>query len=274
MFLPLLLVYGRIPPVHYLLTIIANTMRTLFCSLLLVVCATALSAQSADTWRTISVTGSSSMTLTPDIIPIEITLKEYYQEEFQDGTTEEDYKTLVPLADIQRELLSQLRTLGIPDSSIKVASASSKGRTYWSDDGKYLKSKKPTRLSKEFIVTVGNFDMVDRLFRQLDMKGIDDIDIRTMRHSKEHEYRKQMKIAALKAAQEKAQYLVEAVGSRLGSVINIDESPSTGYSGSRYTNLGSNTRMSSEDSSGGAAEGTDAQKITIRYEIGAIFEIK
>ena len=36
-------------------------------------------------------------------------------------------------------------------------------------------------------------------------------------------YRKETKIAAIKAAREKAQYLLEAIGSKLGMPVNIDE---------------------------------------------------
>ena len=80
-------------------------------------------------------------------------------------------------------------------------------------------------------------------------------------------YRQQGKIEALKAAQKKAEYLVEALGKRLGDVIRIVEpQESAGYS--RYFAAQSNVSSS-------PAEAYDAfRTIKLNYSMLVRFEIK
>lgn len=80
-------------------------------------------------------------------------------------------------------------------------------------------------------------------------------------------YRQQSKIEALKAAKKKAEYLVEALGKRLGDVIRIVEpQESVGYP--RYFAAQSNVSSSQ-------AETYDAfRTIKLNYSMLVRFEIK
>lgn len=231
-------------------------------------CTTCAIAQSAPpSTRTITVTGSAEMELTPNEITLAISLEEYYEEEYMANKKEEEYKTLVPLARLEKELVSHLRSLGIPDSNIRVKDIGNSWRRH--DDT----MKQPTKLRKTFAIVVRDFAMTDRILASLDMKGVSNVWIDKLRHTREHEYRRQLKIDALRAARDKAEYLVESLGKTLGEVVSIAEVSNDNAWPPMYRsqNLVSNSAISTGDSADDAVE---SRKIKLRYEMGAVFEIQ
>jgi uncharacterized protein YggE len=94
------------------------------------------------------------------------------------------------------------------------------------------------------------------------------MNIAQLKHSKEEDYKKEVKIAALKDAQDKAEYLVESLGEKLGPVISIAE-PQFGYSNPVQYREASFAK--SYDAAGNSA--TDIRTIKIRYNINATFAI-
>jgi hypothetical protein len=84
--------------------------------------------------------------------------------------------------------------------------------------------------------------------------------------------RKEIKMEAMKAAKEKAGYMLESVGGKVGgifSVIEVPETPNYGYY-SQYSN--SNMYMKSSSEPGAGIE--NAGEIKLRYEVKVKFEIK
>jgi uncharacterized protein YggE len=239
------------------------------CAVLFFVCACCTydtATAQTDNRRTVAVTGSAEMQLTPDEITLAVSIEEYYEEEFE-NKKEKDYKTLVSLAQIEKDLLAKLRSLGIADTNIMLRDV---GNTWqWYKD----KMRRPTKLTKTFSVIVRDVATVDRILNSLDMKGVSNVWIEKLRHTREKEYRKQLKIEALRAAREKATYLVESLGNSLGTIVNITEinNENPGLPMYNFKSAVSNVAMS-EDMSNGS--GVESKKITLRYEMGAIFEIK
>ena len=62
--------------------------------------------------RFIEVTGSSEISIEPDEILFIIRIQEYWREEFEKKTKEEDYRTKIPIAYIEKDLLARLQRLG------------------------------------------------------------------------------------------------------------------------------------------------------------------
>ncbi|MFT5723830.1 MAG: hypothetical protein ACI9JN_000947 [Bacteroidia bacterium] len=62
--------------------------------------------------RTINVTGTAEKEITPDIIFVNITMREYWKEEFEHGKKYEDFKTKIPMTQIEPVILSQLKKAG------------------------------------------------------------------------------------------------------------------------------------------------------------------
>lgn len=62
---------------------------------------------------------SSETEIIPDEIHFMITIKEYWQEEFEKKSKPEDYQTKVPVNEIEHNLMSALKQAGIDPSDIR-----------------------------------------------------------------------------------------------------------------------------------------------------------
>ena len=77
-----------------------------------------VNAQESD-GKYIEVTGSSEIEVVPDEIHFLIQIKEYWQEEYTGKSNkEEDFRTKVPLAMIEKDLRRSLRKIGIADDRL------------------------------------------------------------------------------------------------------------------------------------------------------------
>jgi len=215
-------------------------------------------AQNKETERIIEVNGRAEMEIEPDEIIFIIGIEEYWKEEFEKKKDFEDYKTKVPLAEIEDALIKNLRNAGIEKDDVKVKSMGN----YWRYRGKEF------LYSKQFEIKITDLSKINKLTQTLDSKGIKYMNIGELDHSKIEEFKKQVKIDALKDAKEKAQYLVESIGSELGEVVTISEI-SSGYTRPMYS--GAMMMKSAEM----APESIDeVQNINLEYEVRATFRIK
>jgi len=64
---------------------------------------------------------------------------------------------------------------------------------------------------------------VGKVFEKLDILNIQDACIQKVSHSKLQEYKKEIRILAIKAAKEKADYLLSAIGEKTGNALKINE---------------------------------------------------
>lgn len=215
-------------------------------------------SQNKETERIIEVNGKAEMEIEPDEITFIIGIEEYWKEEFEKKKDFEDYKTKVPLAEIEDALIKSLRNAGIEKEDVKVKSMGN----YWRYRGKEF------LYSKQFEIRITDLSKINKLTQTIDSKGIKYMNIGELNHSKIDEFKKQVKIDALKDAKEKAQYLVESIGSELGEVVTISEI-STGYTRPMYS--GAMMMKSAEM----APESIDeVQNIRLEYEVRATFRIK
>jgi len=168
---------------------------------------------SNETIRFIEVTGSSELEIDPDEIRFEIGIEEYWKEEFEKKTEFKDYKTKVPIAEIESQLLADLAKIGIRKESIVVKEVGN----YWRHRGKEF------MISKQLEITLFDFKKVEEITNSIDTKGINFMVIKELKNKNMTEYRKQVKIEALKAAQAKADYLVQSLGKQIGDVYSIYE---------------------------------------------------
>ena len=98
-------------------------------------------------------------------------------------------------------------------------------------------------------------------------------------HSKIQEFRKQLKIQAVKAAKEKAAYLADAINEQLYVAVSISEPEEVDYGRvSTMANSISQMRLSNsmeteddDDDSGGVI---DFKKFKLRFEVKAVFALK
>ena len=213
----------------------------------------AISAQEDNNSRYIEVTGSSETEIIPDEIHFMITIKEYWQEEFEKKSKPEDYQTKVPVNEIEHNLMSALKQAGIAPSDIQTKEVGD----YWRERGKDF------LISKTFDIKLQNPDQINRIIQTVNTKGIQSMNIGELKNKDLQEYRKQGKIEALKAARQKADYLVAAMGQKLGNVLRIVEPEERSFSYFQPQSAMSNVAIPSYDSN----------PENFRYQMTARFEI-
>ena len=177
-----------------------------------------LSLQAQTNERYIEVTGTSEIEIVPDEIHYLIEIREYFKEEFDGKSKPEEYRTKVPLAEIEQGLRGVLAEAGIPKNAIRTQEIGD----YWRQQGQDF------LVSKKFDITLADFNQINEIVKRIDTKGIHTMRIGELENNDMLAYHQKGKIEALKAARRKATYLVEALGKRLGEVIRIVEKDS-GY---------------------------------------------
>lgn len=177
-----------------------------------------LSLQAQTNGRYIEVTGTSEIEIVPDEIHYLIEIREYFKEEFDGKSKPEEYRTKVPLAEIEQGLREALANSGIPQNAIRTQEIGD----YWRQQGQDF------LVSKKFDITLTDFNQINETVKRIDTKGIHTMRIGELENNDMLAYHQKGKIEALKAARRKATYLVEALGKRLGEVIRIVEKDS-GY---------------------------------------------
>lgn len=175
------------------------------------------SLQAQTNERYIEVTGTSEIEIVPDRIHYLIEIREYFEEEFDGKSKPEEYRTKVPLAEIEQGLREAIAQAGIPQNAIQTEEIGD----YWRQQGQDF------LVSKKFDITLTDFNQINEIVKHIDTKGIHTMRIGELENKDILAYHQKGKIEALKAAQRKATYLVEALGKRLGNVIRIVEEGSS-----------------------------------------------
>ena len=175
-----------------------------------------LSLQAQTNERYIEVTGTSEMEIVPDKIHYLIEIREYFKEEFDGKSKPEEYRTKVPLSEIEQGLRGVLAEAGIPQNAIRTQEIGD----YWRQQGQDF------LLSKKFDITLTDFNQINEIVKRIETKGIHTMRIGELENNDMLAYHQKGKVEALKAARRKATYLVEALGKRLGEVIRIVEKDS------------------------------------------------
>jgi uncharacterized protein len=211
--------------------------------------------------KTIAVTGSAEMEIVPDEIYVMVDLKEY----------EKKGQGKVSIDKIRQDFLTAVRSLGLPDSAVSVAAYDGYIGNPW-----LRKKNKKDELyaSLTYQVKLRSASQVDQLVDKLDDNATSNFYIARTSHSKLDEFRKQLKIQAVKAAKEKAGYLAEAINEQVGVAVTINE-PNEYFQ--PYYGLASNRMMKAEavqlDQSAGQPQ-ADFKKMKLKYDVTVVFALK
>jgi len=212
--------------------------------------------------KTISVTGSAELEITPDEIYVVVTLKEY----------EKKGAGKVDIERIKTDFLNSCKSIGLPDSTITIAAYEGNNpRTPWNK-----KAKDELFASISYQVKFNSSKKMDELVSKLDDNATQNFDVTQVSHSKIQEYRKQVKIQAMKAAKAKAEYLTEAIGEQLGVAVTItenqNEAPVAPYYSRNQLAWANNISTAQGDLNEGA--GVDFKKIKLSMTMNVVFQIK
>ena len=233
-------------------------MKSIFASILLSVFALTAFSQNIDTRRRIEVTGSAEVEVTPDIIYLGISLKEY----FKDNNS----KKKVEIEELEKQLQTAVLNAGIPKENFMINNISSYN-FYWN------KKKNPDFLaSKQYRIKVTDLNKFNQIMSAVDPKGIEYSNIESYDYSKIETLKSELKIKALKAAKTKASYLAESIGEKLGGALEIQEINNEYYPQPMYR---ANTMMKSDAMAESAPmPDIDFKKIKLNYQMRTVFELK
>lgn len=234
-------------------------------------CVFAFTAESQDKKEhSIRVIGTAEMEIVPDEIFMSVTVKEYTKDK-KKFTIEELEKNLVNY--IEKVTATDKKDIKMDNMSAYVLSMK--------------RRNKDEVVTKTYDVKFKNSQQVYMLYSVMDSLGISKASVSKYSHSKMDEYKKQIKINAIKAAKEKAGYLLDAIGEKAGKAINIEEksgfvSVDDGVFDSRrgynYTNVSNSiapTRYSLIDDAGGDDDRAIGDKtIKLSYSVNAEFAIQ
>lgn len=208
----------------------------------------------------IEVTGIAELELVPDEIYITIVLREKNKnnDKWKIETQEDN-------------LLKKLKETGFDIKNLSLSGADG--------DLQYQVFRKSRVITeKRLQMKVQNAGEVNKLFQILDELEIEDAGISKTSHSEIEKFRKQIKIEAMKAAKDKADYLLTAIGEQTGKPLIIREQNNTIYPSNIYGNRAMNEIVIRGVGSVNGVKGFENEitftKIKLRYEIFAKFEIK
>ncbi len=230
-----------------------------------------IKAQDTKNEHTIKVIGTAEMEIVPDEIYMSVTLREYTNKEKKKMTIEELEKNLVNY--IEKVTTTDKKDIKMDNMSAYVLSMKRKN--------------KDEVITKSYDVKFKKSQQVYMLYSVMDSLGISKANVSKYSHSKMDEYKKQIKIDAIKVAKEKANYLLEAIGEKAGKAVSVTEF--TGfvtvndgvYDNGRENNYYSNSISQYAASTpgvmnlGGEAGNTIGDKtIKLNYTINAEFAIQ
>ena len=217
-------------------------------------------AQTQDTRRVIEVSGSAERLVTPNEFTFKITLNERMEN-----------KQKITIEQQEKQLTADLAIIGVDTA---------KDLSIYDISSTYFRQKKVKDVlgTKDYRLKIRDLNKISRLQELADRLNVAKLDLTDSEHSDITRLRRETKTDAIKAAKEKADYLLAAIGERAGRAVyvkeEVEETPRY-VSAGVLSNMTSNTMSYSRSpSSGDTDEPLSFSDITIRYVIVAKFEIE
>lgn len=210
----------------------------------------------------IDVIGTAEQEIVPDLIYIDITLREKYEN-----------KEKITIESQEEKLKVSLKEIGVDVGNLSLSDANA-------DYVRIRYKTKDVLTKKEYHLKVTNATTLGQVFHQLDILNINDAYIMKVDHSKMDSLRKELRIMAIKAAKNKADYLLGAIGETTGKALVVTE---TTQENSRISNVNfrgrpvasySNVRFLDDDKKAYESDEIEFQKIKIQSSIYVKFLIK
>lgn len=159
----------------------------------------------------IEVIGTAKKEIIPDKIFLSITLSEKTVNNKSFSIQQQD--------EILFKIINKLQ---IDKSKVKLSDLASEIQVV-------KKKETGVQITKDYIVELKNSTEASNLLQELSEKNIKEFSILRIESSEIDRHRKEVRIEAIKAAKDKAEYLLQAIGETPGKPIEIREIPNTVY---------------------------------------------
>ncbi len=210
-----------------------------------------------DNRRLIEVTGSAETLITPNEFTFKITLVERV-----------DGKKKITIEDQEEGLKRELAAIGVDVQ---------KELTVFDLSSVYVRQRrlKDTLASKDYRLKVRDLEKVGKLQDVADRLNIARLDLIESTHTELPRFRRETKMEAIRAAKMKAEYLLGAIGEKVGKPVfvrEVDDDNSGYYRANLSMNSQSNVIVDGLNVP--SATGLNITQIKLRFEIFARFEIE
>ncbi len=205
----------------------------------------------------IQVTGKAEKEIVPDQIYIRIVINE------------NDNKGKVSLEAQERNMISKLKSLGIDtEKNLKVGDMSSDFQQFWL-------RKNAVRTTATYQLLVTSAQKMAEVFQALESIDISNLSVTKITHSKLQELTNEVRIEAMKNAQQIAQSLAEAVGQKAGRAIYIADYNNDILNTANNVML-ARTKSTMMDAEAGSMpeEQLEFRNIKLKYSVSAKFALE
>ena len=159
----------------------------------------------------IEVTGTAEKEIVPDEIYISIRIKERYEG-----------KKKITIEEQEAAFKEALKTIGVSLEDLVLSDANANyAKVKW--------RKKDVIANVNYLLKVDNAETLGQVFDKLDELKILNANISHTTHTKIVEFRREVRILAIKAAKEKADYLLTAIGEEVGQALEVYDESSKSY---------------------------------------------
>lgn len=211
--------------------------------------------------RRVATRGYAEKEVTPDIIYLSVSLKEYYQ----DGNT----KKKVQIEQLEKQLFDAAMKNGVRKEDFTI-------QNIYSYNTVDKKKTNEIMQSRQYRIKVTDLKKLNPMLEEVDPRGIQSTSINGYDHSQKREIEKELKTAAVKDARTNADILAAADGESVGKVLMINDNSSLNWNDiapqpRMYAMKSANAVM--ED---GSAQGPELEvrPIKLTCNIDAVFELK
>jgi uncharacterized protein YggE len=205
--------------------------------------------------KKIEVSGSAEAEVTPDILYIAISLKEY----FKDASN----KNKVDIEYLERQLQTAVLKAGIPQENFMINNITSYNN-WWN-----RKKVSDFLASKQYRIKLSDLNKFNEIMSAIDPKGLESSNIESYEYSKIESLKKELKIKALQNAKEKAEYLTQSIGASLVGPLEIQE-----MNNEPQVERMMYAKVMMSDTVEEMMPEIDFKKIKLNFQIRAVFEIK
>jgi uncharacterized protein YggE len=177
----------------------------------------------------IEVTGKAELEVSPNLIYLKIVL------------SDKNNKDKQTLPEIEKRMIDKLSEIGIDvNKDLSLIDFVSNLKAYL--------FKTDVILTKQYQLLVHDTKTLQKVFIEFQKMGISNVSIVKLEHSNIEQYRKEVKISAVKAAKEKAEMLAIALNQRIGKALYVQEmanlNPKASNSNIMIRGISSNTKSS------------------------------
>lgn len=215
--------------------------------------------------RRIATRGYAEKEVTPDIIYLSISLREYYEKG--------NVKKKVTIDKLEKELFDAAMKYGVKKEDFTV-------QNIYSYNVRDEEKKKTDELlqGRQYRIKVTNLNNLNPMMAELDAEGLQSTSVGGYDHSQKREIEKQLKTTAVKDARANAEILAAADSEQVGQLIMINDNSNLNWNDimPQPRAYAMAAKTASADAIGGTVESLnlEVRPIKLTCNIDAVFEIK